>query len=29
MGQTKIREASKLENSSSAMPPKFIGSDCD
>src|SRR5687768_3067685 len=29
MGQTRTREFSKLENSSSAMPPKFIGRDCD
>src|SRR5947207_1437669 len=29
MGQTKTREASKLENSGSEMPPKFIGRDCD
>jgi hypothetical protein len=29
MGQTKTREFSKLENSSSAIPPKFIGKDCD
>src|SRR5438067_12682477 len=24
-----MRELSKLENSSSAMPPKFMGRDCD
>src|SRR5438045_9541894 len=24
-----MREMSKLENSSSAMPPKFMGRDCD
>jgi hypothetical protein len=29
MGQTRMREFSKLENSSSAMPPKFMGRDCD
>src|SRR5918999_3945099 len=29
IGQTRTREFSKLENSSSAIPPKFIGKDCD
>src|SRR5688500_9154423 len=29
IGQTRTREFSKLENSSSAIPPKFMGRDCD
>src|SRR5712692_3329923 len=29
IGQTRMREFSRLENSSSAMPPKFIGRDAD
>src|SRR5207244_6167310 len=29
IGQTRMRDLSKLENSSSAMPPKFRGRDCD
>src|ERR1043165_662665 len=29
MAQTTTRELSKLENSGTAMPPKFMGRDCD